>query len=141
MDDLYPGWAGLEAGARMVASHVLRSVEPGYVRWDWAAGAPGAWVPLDPASDLIVEGCGALTPANRALASAGVWLPGGDRGARRARGLARSGETYRPHWDSWAAQEEEHWAAHRPWLLADVWVGDGRVRRVTADHPAPRIAR
>jgi hypothetical protein len=29
-----------------------------------------------------------------------------DRALRRARGLARDGDAYAPHWDRWATQEE-----------------------------------
>ncbi|MFT4232382.1 MAG: hypothetical protein QM606_06365 [Leucobacter sp.] len=47
-----------------------------------------------------------------------VWIEC-DAAVRRARALARDGETYAPHWERWAAQEEAFFAEHRPWLLAD----------------------
>ena len=78
------------------------------------------------AVDLIVEGCGALTPTNRRLATAGVWLDL-DASQRRLRALARDGETFAPHWERWAAQERAHWAANRPADLADVVVAGERI--------------
>ena len=125
LDSFYPGWDGLAAASAAVASDVLDPERPGYRRWDWDAGRPAEWVDLDPTASLIVEGCGALTPRNRALATSGVWVVGGPD-ARRAAALARDGEEFAPHWEQWAAQERAHWRAHRPRELADWWVVDGR---------------
>lgn len=120
LDDLYPGWSGLAAGAAAVPA-LLAGPHPGYRRWDWRLGRPGDLVALDPARPLLVEGCGALTPASRALASYGIWVDA-DAPARRQRALAREPD-FAGHWDAWAAQERAHWAAHRPWDLADLRLG------------------
>lgn len=128
LDDFHPGWDGLAAGSRMVAGTVLRPDAPGYRRWDWGAGRPGEWVALDPDESLIVEGCGALTPANRALATAGVWVVG-NPADRQRRALERDGAVLAEHWDQWEAQERAHWRAHRPRELADWWWVEGRFRR------------
>ncbi len=128
LDEFYPGWGGLAAASAMVAATVLRPQDPGYRRWDWEAGRPAEWVALDPDESLLVEGCGALTPASRALASAGIWVVG-NPAERKARALARDGEQFAPHWDEWAAQERAHWRANRPRSLADWWWQDGRLRR------------
>lgn len=128
LDDLYPGWGGLAAGSAMVADTVLRPDAPGYRRWEWRAGRPADWVALDPDASLIIEGCGALTAANRALATAGVWVVG-NPAERKARALARDGDDFAPHWEEWAAQERAHWRANRPRELADWWWVDGRWRR------------
>lgn len=121
MDSLYPGWDGLAAGSAIVAEQVLRPVQPGYPRWDWERSATAGWVALDPEVSLVVEGCGALTPATRVLADLGVWcdLPADER---RRRAIARDGEVFAAHWDAWEAQEAAHWRAHRPWELADLVV-------------------
>ena len=130
LDDLVPGWDGLAAGSDAVARDVLRRTEPGYTRWDWHRRRPGGWVDLASDGPLVVEGCGALTPANRALATAGIWVELPDA-ARRERALARDGATFAPHWDRWAAQEDTHLAAHHPTALADWWYrpGHGFARR------------
>lgn len=120
LDELYPGWDGLSAGSDAVASTLLRPLAPGYRRWDWASGRPADWVALDADAPLIVEGCGALTPANRALATFGIWVDAPEP-VRRARALAREPD-YAEHWEQWAAQEREHRRRHRPRALADLVV-------------------
>ncbi|MBI5161381.1 MAG: hypothetical protein HY996_08215 [Micrococcales bacterium] len=130
LDDLYPGWDGLEAGALAVPRDVLRDDEPGWRRWDWTAQRPAEWHPLDPSLPLVVEGCGALGAASRARASLAVWLEL-DGARRKRRALARDGGAYAPHWERWAAQEERWIAREHPVALADV-VLDGRVIPVQA---------
>lgn len=118
LDDLYPGWHGLAAGSAAVPELIAGH---GYRRWDWEHDRPGAWRELEPSAPLIVEGCGALSPASRALATLAVWVDL-DSATRRERALARDGATFAEHWADWAAQEADHWAAHRPWELADLTV-------------------
>ena len=127
LEDLYPGWGGLSEGSAAAATALERGE---YRRYDWIAGEfSGEAVHLDPARPLVIEGCGAITRAN--LAAAEGWrerhgLPGGvhsiwlelGEAERRARALARDGETFAPHWEHWAAQEREHFGVHEPWLLA-----------------------
>ena len=125
MDDFYPGWGGLAAASRVVAEQVLRPSDPGYRRWDWGRSEPAERVPIDPALPLVVEGCGALTPASRALADLGVWCEL-DEAERHRRAIARDGEAFAVHWDEWEAQEAEHWRRHRPWELADLTVTVGQ---------------
>jgi len=127
MDAFYPGWDGLAAGSAMVAELVLRPVDPGYPSWGWERSAVTGWVPLDPATPLIVEGCGALTPANRALADLGIWCEL-DENERHRRAIDRDGESFAVHWDQWEAQEAGHWQRHRPWELADLTVTVGQAR-------------
>lgn len=119
LDDVYPGWDGLAEGSRAVREAILRTERPGWRAWDWTAGRPGAWHELDPARPLIVEGCGALSAANRARASIGAWLEL-DEAERKRRALARDGELYAPHWDRWAAQEAAFRRAEPPHPLADL---------------------
>jgi uridine kinase len=121
LDDLYPGWDGLQAASDMVHDDVLASAEPGWRRWDWEQDEPAEWHPLDPDHDLVIEGCGALSRANRALASLGVWVELDDE-ARKRRALLRDGDAYAPHWDRWAAQEDAFIERERPQELADVVV-------------------
>ncbi|WP_145978733.1 hypothetical protein [Granulicoccus phenolivorans] len=121
LDECYPGWDGLAAAAEMVARDLLAPLTPGFRRWDWVAGRPADWVSLDPDRPLIIEGCGALTPASAPAALLRIWLDR-EAGARRTAALARDGATFEAHWEQWAAQERAHWAAHRPWELADLVV-------------------
>lgn len=111
LDSLYPGWDGLDAGVAHVLDGVLRPHGRGYLgtwnRWDWESEATAESHAVDPALGVIIEGSGALTPATAALADVRVWVDAADT-VRKARALARDGETYRPHWDRWAAQELRH---------------------------------
>jgi len=122
LDDVYPGWDGLEEAEAHVLEHVLRPLAANaparYRRWDWGDEQPGEWVSINPARPLIIEGCGALSGPARALAHRGVWIEL-DTDARRARALARDGDAYHPYWDRWAQQEELHAARHQPRRWAD----------------------
>jgi uridine kinase len=117
LDDVYPGWDGLQAASERVRVDILQAFR--WQRWDWAADAPAEWNRLDPARPLIVEGSGALSHSNRELATLGVWVKL-DEPTRKARALARDGAMYEPHWDAWAAQEQRFFDRERPDLLADL---------------------
>jgi uridine kinase len=116
LDDLYPGWDGLEAGSAMVLN-VLATGR--WQAWDWASDAPAEWHSIDLMRPLVIEGCGALSVRNRAAATYGIWIEL-DEPTRKSRALARDGETYAPHWQRWAAQEDVFIARERPDLLADL---------------------
>jgi uridine kinase len=117
LDDMYPGWDGLEAASAMVGADVLEHAR--WRRWDWADDVPAEWHSIDPARPLVVEGCGALSHTNRSLATFGIWIEL-DEPTRKLRALARDGEAYVPYWDRWAAQERAFFERERPDLLADV---------------------
>ncbi|MFN4001763.1 ATP-binding protein [Microcella sp.] len=123
LDDVYPGWDGLEAGEAHVLEHVLRALAEGRPpRWrsyNWVDDRPGSWHELDPACDLIIEGCGAISPAARALAHHAVWVELADDAERRRRAIARDGESFARNWDRWAVQEQVHAARHAPRETAD----------------------
>lgn len=127
LEDCYPGWDGLAAASSMVPA-MLRPENPGYRSWNWGTNEPAEWYPINPDEGIIIEGCGALTPENRELATLGIWLEL-DAATRKHRALARDGDLYAPHWDRWAAQEAEHWRLHRPWELADLVIDPTRLSR------------
>jgi uridine kinase len=118
LDDVYPGWHGLAAASTLVPGILTAPFHP---TWDWVADAPGPDRPLDPTRPLIVEGVGALSRASRPLADYAIWveLPDDDR---RRRALERDGALFAPHWDDWAAQEQEFIDREHPQRLADVIV-------------------
>lgn len=119
LDELYPGWDGLEAGSRHVHDFILAAERPRWRRWDWIAGEPAEWHELDPARPIIIEGFGALSRENRALATLGIWVEL-DAETRKQRALDRDGDTYAPHWDRWAAQEDAFIEREHPQDLADL---------------------
>lgn len=128
LEDVYPGWSGLQKASAEVAETILNPALPadkrGYRRWDWYASEFAEWVPTPLDSSLIVEGCGAVTEANLAAARAigdgnawGVWVEL-DTQTRFARAMARD-DHFEEHWDMWAEQESQHMAKHNPQQLVD----------------------
>jgi uridine kinase len=109
LEDLYPGWDGLEAGVRILVSAVLEPLSRGLTatvpQWDWYADDWGESFELAPPPILVVEGVGAASAAVRRFANVTVWLDLDDA-ERRRRAMARDSATYEPHWDRWAAQED-----------------------------------
>ncbi|GAA1347131.1 chorismate-binding protein [Falsarthrobacter nasiphocae] len=137
MEDLYQGWDGLGAAVTWAATEAVPRLarrECAPLRgWDWASSTPRELPPADPGDVLVVEGVGASArPIVDAARAAGcavitVWIEGTAE-ARKARALARDGETFRPHWDRWARAEDA-------WIASD----DGPVApdlRVPAGRPS-----
>ncbi|MGN6273497.1 MAG: ATP-binding protein [Protaetiibacter sp.] len=116
LDEVYPGWDGLAAGAAAVPGIIRDGI---WRRWDWTSDRPGDAASIDRSGSLIVEGCGAISRASRPLADHAWWLERDDA-ERKARALARDGDAYAPHWDRWAAQEQAFAAAERSRELADL---------------------
>ena len=117
VDHLFPGWDGLRAGVDLLTHHVLDPITNGdraaYRQWDWMRDRPGRTVTVEAGPLLVVEGCGALVPPAVSYAAVRVWLDAPDP-LRKQRALARDGDTYAPHWERWAAQEEAVYAVARP---------------------------
>jgi uridine kinase len=123
LDELYPGWDGLAAGVALATSEVLEPLARGeraaYRRWDWMRSRPGRTLAVGPTAMLVLEGCGALVPPADAFAAVRVWVEA-STAVRRARALSRDGETYAPHWERWAAQEDAVYSTARPRARADL---------------------
>ena len=103
LDDWYPGWDGLAAGAD-IARRIVADLRAGrassYDAWDWENGTTGATIRV-PLAPTIIEGCGAI----EAEADLAVWIADPGEDERRHRALARDGQTYAPHWQRWADQD------------------------------------
>ncbi len=121
LDSLYPGWDGLDDGVERALDWILRPHGRGYIgtwrRWDWERETEAESHAVDPALGVIVEGSGLLTPETAGLGDVRIWVESAET-ARKARALKRDGETYRPHWDRWAAQERRHVERDDPRALA-----------------------
>ena len=103
LDDWYPGWDGLAAGAdiaRRIAADLRAGRASSYEAWDWEHGTTGATIRV-PLAPTIIEGCGAI----EAVADLAVWIADPGEEERRTRALARDGQTYAPHWQRWADQD------------------------------------
>ncbi|WP_191283147.1 hypothetical protein [Pseudolysinimonas yzui] len=127
LDAFYPGWGGLEVGSAMVQG-VLGAENPGYRRWDWKRNQPAEFHKVNPKRDIVIEGSGCMSRANRDLATFGVWIRL-DQTERKRRAVGRDGPRFLEHWDRWAAQEQAFFARERPDVLADAIV-DGRTGHV-----------
>ena len=103
LDDWYPGWDGLAAGAdiaRRIAADLRGGRASSYEAWDWGNGTTGATIRV-PLAPTIIEGCGAI----EAEVDLVIWIADPGEDERRHRALARDGQTYAPHWQRWADQD------------------------------------
>jgi uridine kinase len=131
MDDLYPGWEGLEAGSAYLVQNILQPLSQAkpaaWQKWDWSQGRRGdpiepgnGWREFAGANILIVEGCGSLGRQSRELAQLSIWIEA-PREVRRARWQARDAGRFDEFWGLWQAQEDHFYEAERSDRLAD-WV-------------------
>ena len=123
LDDIYRGWHALAEAPPVVVDDVLEPISRGEAartpRWEWGADAPGDDVVIDPGGMLILDGCGSGSRIVRPFLSYLIWLDAPPE-VRRARAMARDGETYEKWWDIWAAQERELFATEGTAEAADV---------------------
>ncbi|MGV9801564.1 hypothetical protein ACWDTP_26300 [Mycobacterium sp. NPDC003449] len=123
LDDIYPGWDGLRWATEHTRAALLQPRAEGrpgrWRRWDWTNRIPGTWQVVEPTTRLVVEGVGILTASSRSLADLAVWVDADDADRKR-RALRRDGESYAPHWDRWAVQEDEFIRTHEPRRHADL---------------------
>lgn len=127
LDDLYAGWDGLPHVSDQLATLLrpLAEDRPGrYRRYDWYAGAFAETVTVAPTPLLVVEGVGSGAAAYDDLRTALAWVEAPLQ-VRKARGLARDGDTFAPHWDSWARAERVLFATERTRERADLVVTTG----------------
>ncbi len=123
LDDIYPGWDGLDAGVDRLVDGVLSAVARGRParlrRYDWVTGLDGEEYDVPAAPIVVIEGCGAGARSCRPFLSALLWVEASEP-VRFARAIARDGEGYRPHWRQWAEQELAHFAREGTPAVADV---------------------
>jgi uridine kinase len=132
IDDLYPGWEGLQAGSGYLIQNILQPLSQGkpaaWQLWDWAnfkRGAPGepgnGWREFSGGNILIVEGCGSLSRQSKELANLAVWIEA-PRGVRRERWQKRDSGKFDEFWGLWQAQEDEFYEAEKSDKQADLVV-------------------
>ncbi|MEI6687905.1 MAG: AAA family ATPase [Thermoleophilia bacterium] len=109
LEDMYPGWDGLDEGAQRLVDDVLEPLSRGEqatIRcWDWLEMREREREPLMTEPLLVIEGVGAGSRAAAPFISLLIWLEA-ETEERYARAIARDGEVYLDHWDRWAAQEQ-----------------------------------
>ncbi len=111
-DELLQGWRGLPGLAATVVGLLapLASGEVGHwLRWDWVADRWAETHPVQPGGLLVLEGVGCWSPRVADLVGLLVWVEAASD-LRLERGIARDGETMRPHWERWRRDEDELFA-------------------------------
>ncbi len=126
LDDLYPGWQGLDSASAYVRDSILLARLAGqsarWQRWDWAAHEPAEWHEIAADVDLVVEGCGAITYQSARVASASVWVDEAEE-TRKTRALGRADDDFDQHWDEWDAQFSQFVEREQPHRHASLFVG------------------
>ncbi len=125
LEDIYPGWDGLDAGITRYVEHVLTPLRAGraarWNAWDWVRGVDGAERTTTAAEIVLLEGVGAAAAAARARLDAVIWVEA-DAEVRHRTAIGRDGDAYAPFWQRWADQEDRWLAADDPGAAADVVV-------------------
>jgi uridine kinase len=123
MDDLYPGWDGLDQAVADLCDQVLAPLARGeraaYRRWDWDHDRYAETHEIPPTNFLVVEGVGAGAGSGGGLESVLIWIEA-DRKVRFRRAMERDGDSYLPHWGGWAALEEALFASDGTRARADL---------------------
>lgn len=136
MDDLYRGWRGLLDAPQLLVDALSTG---NYSPYHWETARLGKPRSIAPGIPLIIEGCGSLTShtLEASIQATGhpervraIWVECDDT-TRRTRALARDGDLFRPHWDTWATQEETLYAREHPRDLAHMTINtSGTTNRV-----------
>lgn len=134
LDDVYPGWSGLEEGVARIATGLVaplaRGESGGYRRYDWVAGREAEWHDVAPTDLLVLEGVGAGSLDYAEHITTLVWVEA-PRDLRLERALTRDLELHDPPGGreslraslaAWMADEDALHARHRTRERADVLV-------------------
>jgi para-aminobenzoate synthetase len=123
LENLYPGWEGLEEGARLAAVELVAPAAASEVavvpQWNWVAMRPAEPLVVEPTELLVISGTGSGSMATAPHLALVAWMELGDS-ERRHRAMERDGETFAPHWQGWGAQVEAHLERERTRERADV---------------------
>lgn len=123
MDDLYPGWDGLDDAVPNLVRWVLEPLSRNEIgrwnRYDWVAERYAEWHDVPSTEILIVEGVGSGGAAAVPFLDLLVWIEA-PQPIRFDRGIERDGEQYRPLWRRWQVQEDRMFARDGNRQHADV---------------------
>ena len=134
MDDLYPGWEGLQAGSHYLNQKILMPLKngnkPSWQIWDWGKSQRGSevepgngWREFSGGVPLIVEGCGSLSRVAKELSDLCIWIESESK-ARRQRLQDRDGRQFDEFWPAWTIQEDEFYQAEKSKELADLVIAN-----------------
>jgi uridine kinase len=125
VDDLMPGWAGLDVALVTLRRDVLEPISRGesgeYLRYDWVLEQFGERIAVPAAPFLVVDGCGSGGRDLAPYLSLLVWVDAG-LDLRYERSMARDGDVFRPHWDRWERETQARFTREGTAGRADVLV-------------------
>lgn len=125
LDDLIPGWTGLDQAAARLVDRILAPLAAGeparYRRYDWDRGEYAEWQDVPATPVLIVEGVASGSLAAAPYMTLLIWVEA-PVALRMSRGLDRDGDASRPRWQQWVKDEEALFKAERTRERADVRV-------------------
>ena len=129
MDELYPGWEGLQSGANYLVDNILTPLSKNqpalWQQWDWSKNQRGGddvgngQRSFEGDNALIVEGCGSLSLRSKPFANLSIWIERPQIERKQAI-KQRDGNKFDPYWDIWFSQEEEFYLANSSSSLADL---------------------
>ena len=129
LDDLYPGWDGLQLGVEYLQRAILnplgRREVAHYQLFDWAAGERREWREFAGGTPLIIEGVGSLSRIAAEQADITVWLEA-DQAVRQARIADRKaeGDGDGSWFAMWSAQEADFYAREKSSEIADFTISN-----------------
>jgi energy-coupling factor transporter ATP-binding protein EcfA2 len=136
LDEVYPGWHGLDAAgtglARTLLAQRRRGRVGGWRRWDWAAERAAEETRVRPGRGMVLEGCGSFAAAEHDPEAVHVWVEASDP-VRRRRALARDDGAFDDFWEIWDRQWRRHARRCESRRHADVVV------RATVDEDAAGV--
>lgn len=122
LEDLYPGWDGLQRGIAMYEESILGPLREGqdayWTAWDWLADSPGGPRLTRAAEIVVLEGVGACSAPAREVLDVSVWVELPET-QRRERALNRD-SGFEPYWDMWAQQELDYLQRDPVWESATI---------------------
>ena len=126
MDDLYPGWGGLNEGALYLLQQILIPLSKNqtayWQRYNWQTESrEQSLTSFQGGTPLIIEGCGAISLASSELADYTIWLSA-PKDVRRKRFSLRDGGAYDQYFEKWSEQEDEFYKTHKSEQLANLLI-------------------
>lgn len=117
LDDIYPGWDGLDAGSWHVYQNFLfprsQGLAGSYRPWDWERKRHRDKLEIIPdGRPVVVEGCGSIRSSSQTLKAHCIWVELDDS-LRHQRAVRRDGPETKKNWGRWARQEDRFFLLHR----------------------------
>ena len=115
LDDLYPGWDGLQLGVEYLQRAILnplgRREVAHYQLFDWVAGERKEWREFAGGTPLIIEGVGSGHTSLRQFVSQAIWVEA-DENILLDRVVKRDGESIREEMLLWKVREQSYFESN-----------------------------